>query len=234
MADDAFLAGLDPPALLDREAERLDVFFAALPGGGWSRPSRCDGWTVRDVLAHLTSSEEYHHACLDGTVAVFLADFAAKGATDVDAATAIAIAGLADVSTGELLDRWRDADVETRQGYRQRGDGTVDTSVGEYPARWQACHVALELATHADDIGVPVTDDERRSRLDWMARVSCFALAEAKPDAVVSHTHGGTHVRIGAVDLTLDDNQLVAAVAARLDDSSGLDARTRAALSTMP
>jgi hypothetical protein len=27
----------------------------------------------------------------------------------------------------------------------------VDTSVGDYPCRWQAFHVAAELATHADD-----------------------------------------------------------------------------------
>ena len=30
--------------------------------------------------------------------------------------------------------------------------------VGAYPARWQAFHLAFELATHADDVGVPVTD----------------------------------------------------------------------------
>ena len=36
----------------------------------------------------------------------------------------------------------------------------VDTSTGDYPCRWQAVHVAAELATHADDIGVPIRLDQ--------------------------------------------------------------------------
>jgi mycothiol maleylpyruvate isomerase-like protein len=50
MTDDRELAGLDPFALLDGEAERLDAFFSGLGESGWTRASRCAGWTVRDVL----------------------------------------------------------------------------------------------------------------------------------------------------------------------------------------
>ena len=60
------------------EADRLDRFFAGLDDAGWTRASsRCDGWTVRDMLAHLTASEDYNRACLDGTVGAFLADMGA-------------------------------------------------------------------------------------------------------------------------------------------------------------
>jgi hypothetical protein len=49
---------------------------------GWKQASRCAGWTVRDVLGHLAAGEDYHQACLDGTVAGFLARFAERGGTD--------------------------------------------------------------------------------------------------------------------------------------------------------
>ena len=44
-----------------------------------------------------------------------------------------------------------------REAFRARDGGNVDSSVGDYPARWQAFHLAFELATHADDVEVPVT-----------------------------------------------------------------------------
>jgi Mycothiol maleylpyruvate isomerase N-terminal domain len=69
MADDRELAGLDPFALLDTEAGRLDAFLSGLGESGWTRPSRCAGWAVRDVAGHLAAAEDYHRACLDGTVA---------------------------------------------------------------------------------------------------------------------------------------------------------------------
>ena len=51
-----------------------------------------------------------------------------------------------------------------RDGFRARDGGDVDSSVGAYPARWQAFHLAFELATHADDVGVPVADAEEARR----------------------------------------------------------------------
>ena len=56
MVDDADLQGLDPYELMEAEAARLDRFFSGLDDATWSRPSRCAGWSVRDVLAHLLSS----------------------------------------------------------------------------------------------------------------------------------------------------------------------------------
>ena len=41
MTDDRELAGLDPFALLDTEAGRLDAFLSGLGEAGWQRASRC-------------------------------------------------------------------------------------------------------------------------------------------------------------------------------------------------
>ncbi len=232
--DDSELVGLDPFDMFDREAARLDAYFSTLADDDWARPSRCEAWTVRDVLAHLLAAEGYFHACLDGTVAEFDAQVAAKGGTDLHRGNAILIAELAGQEPAQLLAEWRVANAETRRGFRERGDGTVDTSVGEYPCRWQALHIASELATHADDVGVPITPEERDARLAWRARVSRFALAETKPDITISVESGRTRVRRDDLEVDVDDEEVIEGVAARLDATSRLDAPARALLSAMP
>src|SRR5712692_3758706 len=154
---------------MDSEAERIANHLATLSEDDWSRPSRCEGWSTKDVLAHLASSEAYHAACLDGTVKAYLADLGARGVTDLDSANALGIEEFADFPAEQLLVKWGEANALVRRRFRERGDGTVDTSVGEYPCRWQAFHVAAELATHADDIGVTVPDGEQQNRRDWRA-----------------------------------------------------------------
>lgn len=234
MTDDSELVGLDPFDLLDAEATRLDAHFLGLSGGEWARPSRCAGWSVRDVLAHLASSEDYHHACLDGEVTALLERFAERGGSDLDSANVLGITELADRAPAALLVQWRADNAETRRGFRERDDGTVDTSIGDYPCRWQAFHVASELATHADDVHVTVAPGEGDARRAWRARFSRFALAEMKPDVVLTVEGGRTRVRGGDIEVVVDDDELVEGVAARLDASSRLDAPARALLSTMP
>ena len=234
MTDDHELAGLDPFALLDNEAGRLDAFLSGLGESGWKRASRCAGWTVRDVLGHLVAGEDYHRACLDGTVPAFLAGFAERGGTDLDSVNALGVADYAALSPAQVLARWRAASAENRRRFRERGDGVVDTSIGEYPCRWQAFHVAAELATHADDIGVPVTPGEHGERTAWRGRYSRFALAEAKPQLEIRHAGARTAVTDGAATVELDDDELIDAVMGRLDETSGFSATLRALLSMMP
>jgi uncharacterized protein (TIGR03083 family) len=233
MTDDSKLAGLDPFDILDREAARLDTFFAGLADEAWSNPSRCAGWSVRDVLGHLAAAEEYHLACLDGTVGALLGRYAERGVADIDAFNALGVADRSQMSSEEVLAEWRAANAESRRRFRERADGIVDTSVGEYPCRWQAFHVASELATHADDVGVLVTDAERDERREWRVRFSRFALAEAKPDLGIDVVGDRTVVSDRTTRADLDDEHLIEGVGARLDETSGLDAAVRQMLSTM-
>ena len=121
-----------------------------------------------------------------------------------------------------------------RRWFRERGDGVVDTSIGDYPCRWQAFHVVAELATHADDIGVPVTPGEHGQRAVWRGRYSRFALAEAKPQLEIRRAGRRTTVTGGPATVELDDDELIEAVMGRLDETSGLSAALRALLSMMP
>ena len=221
MTPDAHLAGIDPYDAFDREAERIDEYLSRLPADAaeWHRPSRCVGWTVRDVLAHLLATERYHEACLDGTTPELLADMAARGVVDVEQFNAVGIADLDGVGGEDLLDRWRARNAATRRGYRERDGGDVATLVGDYPARWQAFHLVGELATHADDMGVP--EDDQSERMAWRMPFSRFALSELKPDLLVeASSPGHTRVRGADVDLDLADTTFVAAVAGRSDDPS--------------
>ena len=63
--------------------------------------TRCAGWSMRDLLAHLAASEDYNQACLDGTVQQFLADVGAKGAVDLASANEIGIREFDGPSPGD-------------------------------------------------------------------------------------------------------------------------------------
>lgn len=225
MADDADveevarreLDGLDPYDLLDAEASRIEGFLRGLDGEDWHVRTRCDEWDRRQLAAHLAATEEYHHACLDDALGELFGRFAAAGATDLHSVNDLGVRARADRSAGEVVDEWVAADAETRRRMRERDGGTMGSSVGRYPVRWQAFHVASELATHADDLGVPVAGDEAGDRLAWRARFSRFSLAEGK---------GDVDVDLSAVP----DDVLVEGVAGRLPEGHPL----AAALNTMP
>ncbi len=192
------------------------------------------GWSARDLLAHLAASEDYNQACIDGDVESFLVDIGAKGAVDLASANEIGVRAFDGFSTAEILELWRTRTAQTREGLRARDGGDVDSSVGAYPARWQAFHLAFELATHADDLGVPVTRAEAAARRDWQARFARFAIGELKPELRIDGAGGVTHVKGEGFDMEMPDEQFVQVVAARLPDDSGIDGEIAARLSATP
>lgn len=221
MAVDRDLEGLDPIELLEQEAARLDAFFSRLTDPEWERPSACEGWSVRDVLGHLAASEEYNHACLHDDLGALFARFAERGISDVHGFNAAGVDDRRGRPTAEVLVEWRRDVATTRAGLAALGDGSISTSVGPYPARWQAFHLAAELATHADDIGVPVTPEEGPRRTAWRARVVRFMLREARPDLDVDA-------------ITLDDAALVRVANGRARPGDCDDHELAAQLSLMP
>ncbi len=146
MTRDDELVGLDPYSLFDGEAARLGSFFSRLTSGQWSAPSRCAGWSVRDVLCHLAASEQYHCACLEGRVAAFFADGAAQGLSDLDAWNEAGVRAYDGRGEASVLDEWRESNAGTRLRFRECDGVDIDSSIGAYPARRQAFHVAQELA----------------------------------------------------------------------------------------
>ena len=228
--DDRHLEGLDPYDLCDTEAARLEAHLATLDEAGWAVPSACAGWSVGDVAAHLAAVEAYHHACLDGRVAAMIEEGIAAGMTSLDDFNQAGVDERSGRAPAEVIAEFVAGDAETRRRLRERDGGEMDSSVGAYPVRWQAFHIATELATHADDIGVPVADADAADRLAWRAAFSRFALSERRPGAVIEAVPGGTRVQVDDVDVVVDDETLVAAMVDRL--SGDVAPEVRAALSS--
>lgn len=213
-ADLRTLVGSDPFDLMDRESERIDEFYTYLNESEWSMPTRCAGWSRRDVLAHLAAGEDYTHAGLEGRVAEFLQS---SGATSMDDFNDWGIRQRAALPSAELLAEWRELSRDNRARLRERGmDGVIDTSVGDYPVGRQTYYLAAELATHADDAGVPIRDPEHDQRLDWRVRFARVAVDDSGRGVSVSPQAGAELVQLGDDQVRLTDEEFVEAAARRL------------------
>ncbi len=172
MPDDGELSDINPYDLMESEAARLEFYFGSLRGDDWNEPSACEGWSVKDVLAHLAGGEEYNRACLNDNVGPMFESYAARGVTDVHSFNAIGVSDRKDKTPADLLDEFQRENGETRTKMRERDGEELSTMAGPYPMRWQAWHLASELATHADDVGVPTTHKrEQETCRDWRARL---------------------------------------------------------------
>jgi uncharacterized protein (TIGR03083 family) len=155
MADESLLDGLDPFDLQEREADRIHALFTSPPD--WACPSRCEGWSTRHMLGHLTGLEDYVRAGLDDAVVELTRDASFADDAGVAEFNDWQIGMYADVPAPELVARWRGANLANRAELRARGrDGTVDTSIGAYSSWLQSFHYAVEYATHGDDVYVEV------------------------------------------------------------------------------
>ncbi|HEX4817222.1 MAG TPA: maleylpyruvate isomerase family mycothiol-dependent enzyme [Nonomuraea sp.] len=225
------LRDFDPFDIFDAEAARLDRFFSGLGESDWLRPSRCDGWSVRDVLAHLAGEEMYNHACLDGTVQDLMTRMTVEGVAGFNDFNEWCVRQRRDRPVEQVLEEWRAENGDTRARMRALGPDTpLDTMAGPYPNRLQAFHYDSEYATHADDVGVPVTDEESDGRTSWRVAVGRFALAEQQSKVQVEQTAEQIWVALDGISATLAYPDFVAATVGRLPESAQVDPRVVTAL----
>jgi len=230
--DVAALAGLNPFGIFDVEAARLDHFFAGLDDDGWNRPSRCAGWTVRDVLGHLAGAELYNHACLNGDLDGLRAMLRAAGITGgYDEFNAWCVRQRRGLPGGEVLAEWREANAETRHRMTILGrDSPLLTAAGPYPAGLQAFHYSSELATHADDVAAPVAPGEEPGRTTWRVSFGRYALDERNAPLHTRYAERNITVQLGPRTAELAPGDFVEATVGRLPASCALDPALRDAL----
>jgi uncharacterized protein (TIGR03083 family) len=206
------LPDLDPFLTLDQEVGRIQSLLDSLKPEEWTNPTRCEGWTVRDVVAHLDSDEEYNEACLEDRVKEFISGF-----TDLDTFNAKQIGKRAHLSNEEILDQWSNRQARVREEWAKLGlEATIPTFIGPYPLRAQIWHIASEYATHGDDLGVFVGEEEAEFRLMWRVQLSLFAVQEKENPPGLERTDDVVIVTLDDHQMALSDKDFVAAVSARL------------------
>lgn len=134
----------DPAAVgepLVRQRRRLAKVLASLSPEQWAIPSRCEGWRVQDVVAHLVGTDQFWNLAitsgLAGKPTRFLATF------DPKATPAAMVDAVRDATPVETLASFRDAS-EALCATVESLDGVGWTALAESPVG----HVTVSAAAH--------------------------------------------------------------------------------------
>jgi len=228
--DRSLLPTTDPFTLMDRESARIEDFLRALVEAGdedpgWRAPTRCSEWDARALFGHLRHLEDYNAACIGGTVRQVIEE--AEGGDDFDDFNAYGVAKYSTVPVSDLFAQWQELNATYRSEMRARGDGVVDTSVGDYPSLFQAYYLATEYATHGDDFGIASTYDGRDA---WRAGFVRFACAEQDKPVTFEVRAGATLVTLDGESYEVSDHDLGESGVVRLPDDHPLPKAVRKAL----
>jgi len=176
---------LDPDVASALAAEH-EAFGALLSGLGddqWRAPTRCAGWTVADVVLHVSQSDQLAVASLTGRLDAVAAAFRTSGTVD-DAADAM-VREEQRLSPMQIRDRWLARSTELRRLVADDDDHRrVQWVVGQLSVRTLAATRLAEAWIHggdiADALGVAVAPTERLrhvARLAWRTLPYAFARA---------------------------------------------------------
>ncbi|MGH9139067.1 MAG: maleylpyruvate isomerase family mycothiol-dependent enzyme [Acidimicrobiales bacterium] len=141
-------------ALAEQHAE-LRGLVSGLDEPGWQRPSRCDGWSVADVVLHLAQTDDMAIASLEDRFDEIVARLAGSGSipTTVDDAAAAAVAAERRASGAAVLERWEANAARIRQLLLDSDPGRRVTWVaGTLSARTLAATRLAEYWIHTGDV----------------------------------------------------------------------------------
>lgn len=202
--------GFDPRAEnpfppYDAEIRRLRRYLHSLYAAGWRAASHCRGWSVKDVVAHLATDEVYNQACLNHTLDQL--DYSGG----LNASNERGVRSRRRLSPQAVLREWETRQQDVRRRWGRLGvDARIDTSVGPYPLRLQAWHLAREYAIHADDIQVPVPARVRQQRARWRILFGLFAAREEGETENARLENGTVRLSVGGQVHHLDLETYVA------------------------
>jgi uncharacterized protein (TIGR03084 family) len=171
------------PALAAQHAEIAGV-LESLPASDWDRPTRCPGWTVSDVVLHLSQTDEMAIASLEGRTAGFIAErTAGADLGSVDDGAGWMVAQERGAPPDQVLGRWRTASGRLDEmAAEMDGHRRVVWVVGELSVRTLITTRLAESWIHGGDIaeavGVSLKADGRLihvARLAWRTLPYAFA-----------------------------------------------------------
>jgi uncharacterized protein (TIGR03084 family) len=168
---------------LRQQQDELAALIGALDEGQWARPSRCEGWTVSDVLLHLAHGDELAVGSLEGRLADAGAE-AARGlrpARSVDDASDLMVARDRGQPGSAIRERWQASAEALSLGLsscepRRR----VAWVAGELSARTLATTRLAETWIHTGDVAEGLDMELRpTNRLRLIARLAWRTLPYA-------------------------------------------------------
>jgi uncharacterized protein (TIGR03084 family) len=171
-------------SLADQHAE-LDAFLLALDEHGWSSPTRCEGWTVADVVLHLAQTDQLALASAQGRFADALAGLGRglERTGNVDDGAAAMVERERGLPNAELYERWRAGAAALRDTLAASDPHErVDWVAGQLSIHTLVATRIAECWIHAGDVAeavglaqVPTDRLEHVARLAWRTLPYAFA-----------------------------------------------------------
>lgn len=170
---------------LAAQHDELEELISGLDEVGWQADSRCDGWTVCDVVLHLAQTDEAAIASLHDQFAE-LTERASAGdppPATVDEAAARAVERERGEAGPAVLERWR-ANARSLRDELRASDARrrVQWVAGDMSARTLATTRLAEAWIHTGDVAFafgrePAADDRlwHIARLAWRTLPYAFA-----------------------------------------------------------
>ena len=166
----------------------LDGILAGLDDAGWARPSACEGWSVADVVVHLTQSDDGAVASVEGRLPEAGMTMTRSGEHNVDDWAETMVHEARGTPPAEVLERWRSVTAAMREAFaRCDPSARVPWVTGRLSARTLATTRLSECWIHTGDVdaafGRPPSAPpgiRHIARLAW--RTLPYAFAEAGRD----------------------------------------------------
>ncbi len=135
------------------QLDELGTMLDGLDEAGWALPSRCDGWSVADVVVHLTQTNDLAVASAQGDFSSYVGGWAADGGTTVDDAAEAAVAFARGRPGSEVGAAWRtSADAMVAALRACDPHARVTWVSGELAARTLATTRLAETWIHTGDV----------------------------------------------------------------------------------
>jgi uncharacterized protein (TIGR03083 family) len=177
----------DQLAPVTRQRRRFETMLEGLGDDDWRAPTRCESWTVQDVVAHVVGVNAFWHASvqagLAGTPTRVLAGF--DPATTPD----LMVAPMRELAPAEVLAQFvssNEAFLGELAELDENGWSTVaESPPGHVPIRVLAYHALWDSWIHERDVALPlgltppVEPDEVASCLRYAAALSPAFLISA-------------------------------------------------------